>query len=78
MRDYGWEMETLVNHAIDETEVPFHNGLLQNAESISLSAAQDYNSLILLRWRRRECVSCNQGFDITSEGLLYKCGGCVA
>jgi hypothetical protein len=78
MKDNGWEMETLVSHTIDETEVPFYNGLLQNAESISLSAAQDYNSLILLRWRRRECVSCSQVFDITSEGLLYKCGGCVA
>ena len=78
MRDNGWEMETLVSNAIDATELPFQNGLLQNSESISLSAAQDYDSLILLRWRRRECVSCGQGFDITSEGLLYKCGGCVA
>ncbi len=77
MRDYGWEMETLVNHAIDGTEITFQDGLLQNTESISLSAAQDYNSLILLRWRRRECVSCSRVFDITTEGLLYKCGGCV-
>ena len=77
MRDYGWEMEPLVNIAIDKAEYPFHNGLIQNSESISLKAAKDYNSLIVLRWRHRECISCDKSFDITSEGLLYKCGGCL-
>jgi len=40
MRDYGWEMEPLVNIAIDKAEYLFHNGLIQNAESISLKAAK--------------------------------------
>tara|TARA_Y100000996_G_scaffold392411_1_gene355160 strand:- start:2476 stop:2724 length:249 start_codon:yes stop_codon:yes gene_type:complete len=71
------ELEPPVRQAIHNSEIPFENGLLQNNESISLESAKDYNSLLLLRWRYRQCVSCDQSFDITSQGFLYKCGGCI-
>ncbi len=74
---YKDELELPVTEAIHHSEVPFENGLLQNDESISLESAKDFNSLIMLRWRYRQCVSCDESFDITSQGFLYKCGGCI-
>ena len=40
MRDYGWEMEPLVNIAIDKAEYLFHNGLIQNAEIYFLEGGE--------------------------------------
>ena len=77
MRDYGFELEPAVVSAVNQTEYEFHNGFLQNPESISMADAKQYDSLLLLRWRNRECIQCNQSFDITVEGLLYKCGVCA-
>lgn len=72
-----WEMESEIHQSIEKVPCSFYNGLIQNEESISFEAAKDYDSLIILRWRRRECKSCRQVFDITSEGMLYKCGVCI-
>ena len=71
------ELEPQVIQSLDHAEWNVENGLLQNDESISLQAARDYDSLILLRWRKRECVECESSFDITTEGMLYRCGGCI-
>lgn len=72
-----WEMETKVHASIEKVPYSFHNGLIQNEESISFQSAKEYDTLLMLRWRRRECKSCLQCFDITSEGMLYKCGVCI-
>ena len=77
MKYQGWEMESEVHESIKLTGHPFGGGLVQNAESITFQEAKEYNPLIILRWRTRQCVSCAQVFDITSQGLLYKCGVCV-
>tara|TARA_B100000029_G_scaffold154225_1_gene149512 strand:+ start:203 stop:436 length:234 start_codon:yes stop_codon:yes gene_type:complete len=77
MRDYGFELEPAVIQSISELEEDFSNGLIQNRECITLESAKEFNPLIVLRWRKRECVSCNTTFDIASEGMMYKCGVCV-
>ena len=77
MRNYGFELEPTVIQSIMRLEEQFFNGLIQNKESIGFEDAKEYDGLIILRWRRRECRLCNSSFDITSEGLLYKCGGCI-
>ena len=71
------ELEPQVIQSIHQSELPFENGLIQNSESISLSDAKEYDSLILLRWRNRQCVECGESFDITSQGFLYKCVVCI-
>ena len=77
MKYQGWEMESAVHESIKHTPYTFSGGLLQNDESITFQVAKEHDSLIILRWRIRQCISCSQRFDITSEGLLYKCGECV-
>ena len=77
MRHGGWEMETEVHKSLENVPHPFHNGLIQNDESINLQSAKDYDSLIILRWRKRECKSCQESFDIAAEGMMYKCGVCI-
>lgn len=76
MKQNGW-IEPQVHKSLEKVSQKFHNGLIQNEESITLQSANDYDALIILRWRIRECKSCQQSFDITVEGLLYKCGGCI-
>ena len=71
------ELEPQVTQSIRQSEMTFENGLIQNTESISFSDAKEYDSLILLRWRHRQCVECVDSFDITSQGFLYKCGVCI-
>jgi hypothetical protein len=75
--EFGREIESAILSAINSVEFSFEQGLIQNEESISLSAAKDYNPLLLLRWKQRECLNCKSSFDISTNGLLYKCGGCV-
>ena len=77
MRDYGFELEPIVIQSIMKLDELFSNGLIQNTESIGFENAKKYDKLIMLRWRKRECILCNSSFDITSEGLLYKCGECL-
>ena len=77
MRHDEWVMEREVHQSLEKVSHSFYNGLIQNEESISFEAAKEYDLLIILRWRRRECISCLEAFDITSEGLLYKCGVCI-
>ena len=77
MRDYGFELEPTVIESISVLDEDFFNGLIQNRESINFNDAKRFNPLIVLRWRQRECLSCNASFDITSEGMMYKCGVCV-
>ncbi len=77
MRHDEWVMEREVHQSLEKVSHSFYNGLIQNEESISFESAKDYDALLILRWRRRECKSCLEAFDITSEGLLYKCGVCI-
>ena len=77
MRHDEWVMEREVHQSLEKVSHSFYNGLIQNEESISFESAKDYDALLMLRWRRRECKSCLEAFDITSEGLLYKCGVCI-
>ena len=77
MRDYGFNLEPAVIQSISKLEQDFSNGLIQNKECITFESAKELNPLIILRWRRRECLSCNAIFDICSEGMMYKCGVCV-
>tara|TARA_B100001996_G_scaffold378376_1_gene362455 strand:- start:4336 stop:4578 length:243 start_codon:yes stop_codon:yes gene_type:complete len=79
MKEFSLELESEVKSAIDSVDFLFdeQEGLIQNQESISLDAAKDFNPLLLLRWKQRECVECGVSFDISVNGLLYRCGECV-
>ena len=72
-----WVMESEVHQSLEKVTFDFSNGLIQNEESISFESAKEYDSLLILRWRKRECKSCNEVFDITMEGMMYNCGVCV-
>ena len=63
MRDYGFELEPIVIQSIMKLEESFSNGLIQNTESIGFENAKKYDKLIMLRWRKRECILCNSSFD---------------
>ncbi len=80
MKEFSLELEPKVKSAIDSVDYPYDadEGLIQNEESITLDAAKDFNPLLLLRWKQRECIECHTSFDIALNGLLYKCGECVA
>ena len=60
MKEFSLELESEVKSAIDSVDFLFdeQEGLIQNQESISLDAAKDFNPLLLLRWKQRECVEC--------------------
>ena len=79
MKDFSREIEPQVQSAIDVVEYRFDKGegLIQNDESISLEAAQEYNPLLLFRWKIRQCSVCGTSFDISTNGFLYKCGECI-
>ena len=79
MKEFSLEIESKVKSAIDSVEYPFNDedGLIHNNDSISLSSAQEYNPLLLFRWKLRECSMCGITFDISTNGFLYKCGECV-
>ena len=70
-------MENAVFSTLTSLEYNLVGGLLQNDKRITLDAAKQFNPLILFRWKLRECLNCNQKFDITQEGLFYEWGGCV-
>jgi hypothetical protein len=70
-------MENAVLSTLTSLEYQLVGGLLQNDKRITLNDAKLLNPLILFRWKLRECLKCNQRFDITQEGLFYECGGCV-
>ena len=66
MRDYGFELEPIVIQSIMKLEESFSNGLIQNTESIGFENAKKYDKLIMLRWRKRECILCNSSFILSS------------
>jgi|TARA_R110001606_G_C15264702_1_gene638827 hypothetical protein len=70
-------MENAVLSAITSLNYELVGGLLQNDDRITLDSAAKENPLIVFRWKIRECLNCNKGFDITQEGLFYECGVCL-
>ena len=55
--------------------ITVEDGLLQNQTNpMTLSAAQNINPYVALRWRWRICRVSDKIFDITQEGLFYTCG----
>ena len=48
--------------------------LIQNTEPVSLEQAKSQSPAYALRWRYRVCQKTGVTFDITQEGLFYRCG----
>ena len=51
------------------------NGLIQNNAPMSLEKSREV-VCFALRWRTRQCKTCNNQFDILNQGFLYSCGDC--
>lgn len=51
------------------------DGLIQNNEPMSVDNARKV-VCYALRWRHRQCKSCDNHFDILKQGFLYSCGDC--
>ncbi len=79
MRDFSREIEPEIQSAIQLVEYHFDKdeGLIQNDESITFESAQEYNPLLIFRWKLRGCSVCGTSFDISTNGFLYKCGECI-
>ena len=68
-------MENAVFSTLTSLEYNLVGGLLQNDKRITLDAAKQFNPLILFRWKLRECLNCNQKFDITQDPSLHVAKG---
>mgnify|MGYP001242189050 CR=1 FL=1 len=51
----------------------FINGLYQNPKSLTLKEAKHTNLRDILLMRYRVCEVCKKSFDITNEGIFYRC-----
>ena len=51
----------------------FVNGLYENPQPLTLQEAKDTNLRNILHMRYRVCRNCNKKFDITNEGIFYRC-----
>jgi len=69
-------MENAVQEYISTLGFDFDDELIQNTKPITFAEAQQH-PLVILRWRFRNCSSCDESFDIHQEGRFYKCGGCL-
>ncbi len=69
-------MENAVQEYISTLDFDFHSDLIQNSEPISFAEAKQ-TPLVILRWRFRQCSSCQESFDIHYEGRFYQCGSCL-
>ena len=69
-------MMTKVRDKINDTGFIFDGEVLENPIPITSTKAQE-NPLILFRWKNRVCDICTNAFDITHDGIFYRCGGCV-
>jgi hypothetical protein len=69
-------MMTKVRDKINDTGFVFDGEVLDNPIPITSTKAQE-NPLILFRWKHRVCDLCTNPFDITHDGIFYRCGGCV-
>lgn len=60
----------------EENAQTLKNGLIENAVAITLRKAKQENANLILRWKLRVCDSCQENFDITTQGLFYDCKRC--
>ena len=51
----------------------FINGLYENPKPLTLQEAKHTNLRDILLMRYRVCVICKKNFDITNEGIFYRC-----
>jgi len=70
-------MMTKVRNEINATGFVFDGEVLDNPTPITSIEAQQ-TPLILFRWKNRVCDICTNAFDISQQGIFYRCGGCVA
>jgi hypothetical protein len=60
-----------------EQDLTLEDNMIQNDRAMDLHNALTANKVFVLRWKVRECRLCSRGFDITKEGLYYRCGECL-
>ena len=60
-----------------EQDLVLEDNMIQNSLAMDLHNALTANKVFVLRWKLRQCRQCSRGFDITKEGLYYRCGECL-
>jgi hypothetical protein len=58
-------------------KVDMDNELLENHKPISIDEAKDINRKYIFSWKWRLCEVCLKDFDITEQGLYYRCEECL-
>ncbi len=69
-------MMTKVRDEINDTGFFFDGEVLDNPTPITSNEAQQ-TPLIIFRWKNRVCDLCTNAFDISTNGIFYRCGGCL-
>lgn len=60
-----------------EQDLVLEDNMIKNDLAVDLHNALSSNKVFVLRWTLRQCRQCSRGFDITKEGLYYRCGECL-
>ena len=58
-------------------EVDMQDGMLKNHKPITLKEAKEINSKYIFSWKWRVCEICIKNFNISEEGLYYRCEECL-
>ena len=58
-------------------KVDMDNELLENHKPISIKEAKNINKKYIFSWKWRLCEVCSNDFDITKQGIYYRCEECL-